>query len=175
MQTLRSRGSMLHRDNAPFQTATSERQYPACAAPLTSSPWAEIPTRRGSMRPLSLFYWDASADGVEERSLVPHSRSHARLRRHATMSHAFSRPVEGTVLREVQVCRSLRISRVSSFDKRRVRPNLCKDFATSDEAEDTSLRRRQILGYQRILSRRTSLTPTVFQATRRHRVADVSA
>ncbi|GBP82873.1 hypothetical protein EVAR_55424_1 [Eumeta japonica] len=38
------------------------------------------------MRPLSLFYSDASADGVEERSLVPSSR----LRRNATMSHAFS-------------------------------------------------------------------------------------
>ncbi|GBP18666.1 hypothetical protein EVAR_14436_1 [Eumeta japonica] len=32
----------------------------------------------------------ASADGVEERSLVPRSRSHARLRRNATMSIAFS-------------------------------------------------------------------------------------
>ncbi|GBP08496.1 hypothetical protein EVAR_77180_1 [Eumeta japonica] len=42
------------------------------------------------VRPLSLFYLDASADGVEERSLVPRSRSHARLRRNATMSHAFS-------------------------------------------------------------------------------------
>ncbi|GBP36597.1 hypothetical protein EVAR_34341_1 [Eumeta japonica] len=36
------------------------------------------------------FYSDASADGVEEGSLVPRSRSHARLRRNATMSHAFS-------------------------------------------------------------------------------------
>ncbi|GBP87111.1 hypothetical protein EVAR_59768_1 [Eumeta japonica] len=44
----------------------------------------------GCVRPLSLFYSDASADGVEERSLVPRSRSHARLRRNATMSHAFS-------------------------------------------------------------------------------------
>ncbi|GBP73732.1 hypothetical protein EVAR_103194_1 [Eumeta japonica] len=43
------------------------------------------------VRPLSLFYSDASADGVEERSLVPRSRSHPRLRRNATMSHAFSR------------------------------------------------------------------------------------
>ncbi|GBP66542.1 Cytochrome P450 4g15 [Eumeta japonica] len=33
---------------------------------------------------------DASADRVEERSLVPRSRSHARLRRKATMSHVFS-------------------------------------------------------------------------------------
>ncbi|GBP65350.1 hypothetical protein EVAR_52124_1 [Eumeta japonica] len=40
------------------------------------------------VRPLSLFYSDASADGVEERSLVLRSRSHARLRRNATMSHA---------------------------------------------------------------------------------------
>ncbi|GBP79758.1 Protein FAM49B [Eumeta japonica] len=38
------------------------------------------------VRPLSLFCSDASADGVEERSLVPRSRSHARLRRNATMS-----------------------------------------------------------------------------------------
>ncbi|GBO99573.1 hypothetical protein EVAR_723_1 [Eumeta japonica] len=42
------------------------------------------------VRPLSLFYSDASADGVEERSLVLRSRSHARLRRNATLSHAFS-------------------------------------------------------------------------------------
>ncbi|GBP94964.1 hypothetical protein EVAR_27675_1 [Eumeta japonica] len=42
------------------------------------------------VRPLSLFYSDASADGVEERSLIPRSRSHARFRRNATMSHAFS-------------------------------------------------------------------------------------
>ncbi|GBP76969.1 hypothetical protein EVAR_63316_1 [Eumeta japonica] len=37
-----------------------------------------------------LFYSDASADGVEERSLVPRSRSHARFRRNATMSRTFS-------------------------------------------------------------------------------------
>ncbi|GBP04701.1 hypothetical protein EVAR_3661_1 [Eumeta japonica] len=42
------------------------------------------------VRPLSLFYSDASADGVEERSFVPRSRSHDRLRQNATMSHAFS-------------------------------------------------------------------------------------
>ncbi|GBP28463.1 General transcription factor II-I repeat domain-containing protein 2 [Eumeta japonica] len=42
------------------------------------------------VRPLSLFYSDASADGVEERSLVPRSRLHARLRRNATISYAFS-------------------------------------------------------------------------------------
>ncbi|GBP63908.1 hypothetical protein EVAR_39571_1 [Eumeta japonica] len=42
------------------------------------------------VRPLYLFYSDASADGVEERSLIPRSRSHDRLRRNATMSHAFS-------------------------------------------------------------------------------------
>ncbi|GBP07804.1 hypothetical protein EVAR_77995_1 [Eumeta japonica] len=45
---------------------------------------------RGCVRLLSLFYSDASADGVEERSLAPRSRSHARLRRNATMSHTFS-------------------------------------------------------------------------------------
>ncbi|GBP54997.1 hypothetical protein EVAR_34471_1 [Eumeta japonica] len=45
-------------------------------------------TANGCVRPLSFFYSDASADGVEERSLVPRSRSHARLRRNATMSHA---------------------------------------------------------------------------------------
>ncbi|GBP71192.1 hypothetical protein EVAR_17985_1 [Eumeta japonica] len=42
----------------------------------------------GCVRPLFLFYWYASANEVEERSLVPHSRSHARLWRNATMSHA---------------------------------------------------------------------------------------
>ncbi|GBP30037.1 hypothetical protein EVAR_22939_1 [Eumeta japonica] len=41
------------------------------------------------VRPLSLFYSNASADGVEKRLLVPRSHSHARLRRNATMSHAF--------------------------------------------------------------------------------------
>ncbi|GBP83883.1 hypothetical protein EVAR_58504_1 [Eumeta japonica] len=41
------------------------------------------------VRPLSLFYSDASADGVEERSVVSRSRSHAQLRRDATMNHAF--------------------------------------------------------------------------------------
>ncbi|GBP53711.1 hypothetical protein EVAR_39865_1 [Eumeta japonica] len=45
---------------------------------------------QGCVRPLSLFYSYASADGVEERSLVLRSRSYARLRRNATMSHAFS-------------------------------------------------------------------------------------
>ncbi|GBP35168.1 hypothetical protein EVAR_18293_1 [Eumeta japonica] len=44
----------------------------------------------GCVRSLSLFYSDASADEVEDRSLVPRSRSHARLRRNATTSHAFS-------------------------------------------------------------------------------------
>ncbi|GBP32636.1 Pikachurin [Eumeta japonica] len=43
----------------------------------------------GCVRPLSLFYSDASADGVEDRELVPRSRSHARFRRNATMIHAF--------------------------------------------------------------------------------------
>ncbi|GBP27269.1 hypothetical protein EVAR_77283_1 [Eumeta japonica] len=46
-------------------------------------------SRVGCVQPLSLFYSDASADGVEEKSLVPRSRSRARLRRNATMSHAF--------------------------------------------------------------------------------------
>ncbi|GBP23569.1 hypothetical protein EVAR_80184_1 [Eumeta japonica] len=45
---------------------------------------------RRCVRPPSLFYPHASADRVEERSLVPRSRSHARLRRNAIMSHAFS-------------------------------------------------------------------------------------
>ncbi|GBP03588.1 hypothetical protein EVAR_101890_1 [Eumeta japonica] len=47
-------------------------------------------SRVGCVRPLSLFYSDVSADGLEERSLVPRSLSHAQLRRNATMSHAFS-------------------------------------------------------------------------------------
>ncbi|GBP08086.1 hypothetical protein EVAR_2891_1 [Eumeta japonica] len=47
-------------------------------------------SRKGCVRPLYLSYSDASADGVEERSLVPRSRSHSRLRRNATMSHTFS-------------------------------------------------------------------------------------
>ncbi|GBP82968.1 hypothetical protein EVAR_90157_1 [Eumeta japonica] len=42
------------------------------------------------VRPLSLFYSDTSADGVDERSLVLHSRSHARLKRNVTMIHTFS-------------------------------------------------------------------------------------
>ncbi|GBP91986.1 hypothetical protein EVAR_64145_1 [Eumeta japonica] len=47
-------------------------------------------SRVGCARPLSLFCLDASADGVEERSLIPHSRSHARFTRNATMSHTLS-------------------------------------------------------------------------------------
>ncbi|GBP40232.1 hypothetical protein EVAR_37633_1 [Eumeta japonica] len=47
-------------------------------------------SRVSCVRALSLFYSAAPADGVEERSLVPRSRSRARLRRNATMSHAFS-------------------------------------------------------------------------------------
>ncbi|GBP37940.1 hypothetical protein EVAR_84926_1 [Eumeta japonica] len=39
---------------------------------------------------VSLFYSGASAEEVEGRSLIPRSRSHARLRQNATMSHAFS-------------------------------------------------------------------------------------
>ncbi|GBP74802.1 hypothetical protein EVAR_43107_1 [Eumeta japonica] len=43
---------------------------------------------RGCVLPPSLFYSDASADGVEKRSLVValRSRSHARLKRNATFS-----------------------------------------------------------------------------------------
>ncbi|GBP21708.1 hypothetical protein EVAR_16257_1 [Eumeta japonica] len=52
--------------------------------------YSGLSSRVGRVRPLSLFYSDASADGVEERSLVLRSRSHARLRRNVTMSHAFS-------------------------------------------------------------------------------------
>ncbi|GBP94340.1 hypothetical protein EVAR_63868_1 [Eumeta japonica] len=48
------------------------------------------PSSSRCVRPLSLFYSDASADGVEERSLVRCSRSYTRLRRNATKSHAFS-------------------------------------------------------------------------------------
>ncbi|GBP24998.1 hypothetical protein EVAR_94292_1 [Eumeta japonica] len=45
----------------------------------------------GRVRPLSLFYSDASADGVEERSLVPRCRSYTRLRLNATMRILFPR------------------------------------------------------------------------------------
>ncbi|GBP70953.1 hypothetical protein EVAR_48961_1 [Eumeta japonica] len=55
------------------------------------------------VRPLSLFYLDASAAEVEERSLVPRSRSHARLRRNATMSHAFSRARGESTSRQLPV------------------------------------------------------------------------
>ncbi|GBP61184.1 hypothetical protein EVAR_28393_1 [Eumeta japonica] len=47
-------------------------------------------SRVSYVRTLSLFYSDASDDGVEERSLIPRSRLHAPLRRNAIMSHAFS-------------------------------------------------------------------------------------
>ncbi|GBP13496.1 hypothetical protein EVAR_4241_1 [Eumeta japonica] len=50
----------------------------------------EIRMDVGCVRPLSLFHSDESADGVEERSLVSRSRSHARLKRNATMNHSFS-------------------------------------------------------------------------------------
>ncbi|GBP72861.1 hypothetical protein EVAR_48845_1 [Eumeta japonica] len=49
-----------------------------------------VPLRVACVRPLSLFYSDESADGMEERSFVPRSRSHARLRQNATMNQAFS-------------------------------------------------------------------------------------
>ncbi|GBP75283.1 hypothetical protein EVAR_47320_1 [Eumeta japonica] len=75
----------------------------------------------GRVRPLSLFYSDASADGVEEKPLVPRSRSHARLRRNATMSHAFpqvdsdlSRPRRSGDVRgrQLNVCSEYRASGV---------------------------------------------------------------
>ncbi|GBP89100.1 hypothetical protein EVAR_64165_1, partial [Eumeta japonica] len=49
-----------------------------------------------------LFYSGASVDGVEKRSLVPRSRSHARLRRNATMSHAFSYGLTGKTKQKKQ-------------------------------------------------------------------------
>ncbi|GBP92258.1 hypothetical protein EVAR_68219_1 [Eumeta japonica] len=59
----------------------------------------------GCVGPLSLFYSNASVDAVEEILLVPRSRSHARLRRNATMSHAFSatlkRYLEGVLRRYI--------------------------------------------------------------------------
>ncbi|GBP41235.1 hypothetical protein EVAR_30673_1 [Eumeta japonica] len=58
-------------------TADKSGHYECCGPPYARA--LKIP-----------FPPDASADGVEERSLVPRSRSHARLRRNATMSHAFS-------------------------------------------------------------------------------------
>ncbi|GBP53640.1 hypothetical protein EVAR_38614_1 [Eumeta japonica] len=57
---------------------------------LFAEPYRQQVRRVGCVRPLSLFYSDASADGVEERQLAPCSRSHARLRRNATMNHDFS-------------------------------------------------------------------------------------
>ncbi|GBP39414.1 Cleavage and polyadenylation specificity factor subunit 1 [Eumeta japonica] len=59
-------------------------------------------TMFGGVRPLSLFYSDASVDAVEERSLVPRSRSHATAQEerdnescffvHAAGVHRFIRP-----------------------------------------------------------------------------------
>ncbi|GBP39920.1 hypothetical protein EVAR_83057_1 [Eumeta japonica] len=66
---------------------------PKCPTVTNSSPMIAVYCSNilpCCVRPLSLFYSDASADGAEERSLVPRSRSPARLRRNATMSHAFS-------------------------------------------------------------------------------------
>ncbi|GBP30369.1 hypothetical protein EVAR_18168_1 [Eumeta japonica] len=60
-----------------------------CAPPPDDVLGSITSSRAGCVRPLSLFYSDASADGVEERSRGPRSRSHARLRRNATMSHTF--------------------------------------------------------------------------------------
>ncbi|GBP52717.1 hypothetical protein EVAR_43918_1 [Eumeta japonica] len=45
-------------------------------APVTA-PESRVSTGGGRVRSLSLFYSDTSADGVEERSLVPRSRSYA--------------------------------------------------------------------------------------------------
>ncbi|GBP75881.1 hypothetical protein EVAR_10992_1 [Eumeta japonica] len=73
----------LNAARAPFPIFT--RRDELCIGP-------EKQSRRGGrcVRPLSLFYSDVSVDGVEDRSLVPRSRSHARLRWNATLSHAFS-------------------------------------------------------------------------------------
>ncbi|GBP08359.1 hypothetical protein EVAR_78822_1 [Eumeta japonica] len=84
-------------------TSTNQGHNPLLPKQKTNVPIYPEPQREGDeetmricynkyccVRPLSLFYSDASADGVEERSLVPCSRSRVRLRRNATMSHAFS-------------------------------------------------------------------------------------
>ncbi|GBP60283.1 hypothetical protein EVAR_91565_1 [Eumeta japonica] len=62
--------------------------HPHSAATVTARHGVDV--IYGCVRPLSLFYSDASADAVEERLLVPRSRSHARLRRNTAMSHDFS-------------------------------------------------------------------------------------
>ncbi|GBP55340.1 hypothetical protein EVAR_43096_1 [Eumeta japonica] len=55
-----------------------------CDAFVTNFTAAEFLALYCCVRPLSLFYSNASADGAEERSLVPRSRSHAWLKRNAT-------------------------------------------------------------------------------------------
>ncbi|GBP19171.1 hypothetical protein EVAR_11493_1 [Eumeta japonica] len=72
-----------------FGAEVSSARYKGAAQDNSETNDLTIPTLFwGCVRPLSLFYSDASANGVEERSFVPRSRSHARLR-NATMSHAF--------------------------------------------------------------------------------------
>ncbi|GBP88589.1 hypothetical protein EVAR_65990_1 [Eumeta japonica] len=78
----------------------------------------------GCVRPLSLFYLDASANGAEERSLVPRSRSHARFKRNATMSHAFSPENCSTFTsRECSTTQTFRFMRRAKTD---IRPGLIK-------------------------------------------------
>ncbi|GBP50625.1 hypothetical protein EVAR_28815_1 [Eumeta japonica] len=58
---------------------------------IKTDPHSLIVSVRPTVVSLSLFNSNASADRVEERSLVLRSCSHARLRRNATMSHTFSK------------------------------------------------------------------------------------
>ncbi|GBP67775.1 hypothetical protein EVAR_22177_1 [Eumeta japonica] len=79
----------LNFDLLPFYTHSS---YPftARALRLLMTLVTDTVAIESCVRPLSLFYSDASANGVEERSLVPRFRSYARLGRNATINHVFS-------------------------------------------------------------------------------------
>ncbi|GBP04023.1 hypothetical protein EVAR_74790_1 [Eumeta japonica] len=74
----------------PFSPcATAKRKVPSLKEERTSTvteQWIGMMRERCVL----LFDSNASADRVEERSLIPRSRSHARLKRNATMSHALS-------------------------------------------------------------------------------------
>ncbi|GBP47564.1 hypothetical protein EVAR_40120_1 [Eumeta japonica] len=82
----RIRGFQSHTTHAYGREGVQDRHFTSSS----SQEKQKKSSRVDYVRPLSLFNSDASTNGVEERSLVPRSRSHARLRWNGTMSHAFS-------------------------------------------------------------------------------------
>ncbi|GBP18951.1 hypothetical protein EVAR_78419_1 [Eumeta japonica] len=108
--------------------------------------------------PLSLFYSDASADGVEERSLVPLSRSHARLRRNATMSHTFRGAGQG-------ILEGAAVHPPTQFIRRGFRAVYCSRHIFRNMQTVTSTR------VSRVLKLLTDVLPATFSDAR-HAMSD---